>query len=228
MVDGINGNYYGCQFPSGNGECGGIKDDDANTIKFTEEEKTCVDDGIQITHGEDLAEIVDKQNFDTEEAHIYAEGEAAIEKEVKQRLLQQGLVVGINIQGKSAEEIEAEVRAEYAEKNPEYAAVMEEGQAVEKAHEEAKGTAMADWEANNPKPEPPNPIFAGVAQMAAYTVELQEWQAKRAEYEKTFDESYAKENPNYANLKEQQDAQPNIIDILTSPIIKPEIIMNDL
>lgn len=227
MVDGINGNYYGCQFPSGNGECGGIKDDDANTIKFTEEEKTCVDDGIQITHGEDLAEIVDKQNFDTEEAHIYAEGEAEIEAEVQRRMLMQMGVVGMLV-GKSEEQIEAEVRAEYAEKHPEYAAVMEEGQAVEKEHAEAKEAAMAEWEANNPKPEPPNILFAGVVQMTAYNVKLQKWEAEKAKQEKAFDESYAKENPNYANLKEQQDAKPSLIDILTSPVLSPRIIMNDL
>lgn len=227
MVDGINGNYYGCQFPNGNGECGGLKDDDINTINFIEGEEAGLDDGIEITHGQDLAEIVDKKNFDPEEAHVYAEGEAEIQKEVQRRMLMKATVAGI-IMGKTAEEIEAEVRAEYAAKNPEYAAVMEEGQAVEKAHAEAKAEAMKEWEANNPKPEPPNPIFAGVAQMAVYTAELQKWEAERAKHAEAFDESYAKENPNYANLKEQQDAQPNIIDILTSPIIKPKITMNDL
>lgn len=227
MVDGINGNYYGCAFPNGNGECGGLKDDDTNTINFVEGEELLADDGIEITNGKNLEEIIDKKNFDTEEAHVYAEGEAEIQKEVQRRLIMQGTVVGL-LTGKSAEEIEAEVRAEYAEKNPEYAAVMEEGQAVEKAHAEAKATEMKEWEANNPKPEPPNPVFGTTGAMVIYTKQLQEWEAKRAEHEKAFDENYAKENPNYANLKEEQDAQPNIIDVLTSPVIKPKIIMNDL
>lgn len=227
MVDGINGNYQNTSLSCvNNDKCEEIQEE--TTINFTEDvEENSNEDSVKITDKTESDKDVDKRNFDTEEAHIYAEGEAAIEKEVKQKVMFQ---MGLNslLGGKSIEEIEAEVRAEYAAKHPEYAAVMEEGQAVEEAYNEAKTAALSEWEENNPKPEPPHPIFGSTVEMAAYSKKLQEWQAKRAEQEKAFSEEYAKDNTNYANLKEQQDKKPNIIDILTSPVIDPKIVMKDL
>lgn len=226
MVDGINGNYTSTNLTSGNEEIKEVKEEET-TINFSEDsEENTTEDCVKISENTESDKDVDKRNFDTEEAHIYAEGESAIEKEVQARLMTRGIIS--ILWGKNAAELEAEVREKYAKNHPEYAAVMEEGQAVEKAYDKAKTEALAEWEAKNPKPEPPHPIFGSTVQMAAYSIKLKEWQAERAEQEKAFSEEYAKDNPNYANLKEQQDKKPNIVDILTSPVIDPKIIMKDL
>ena len=234
MIDGINGNYYGVSATYVSGNENEIPEEDS-TINFTEENAEVEEngnDGVDISGcpedetGEiqkepESDEDVDKRNFDLEEAHVYAEGEAEIEKEVKLRMLLQTGVKGL-LFGKTQEEIEAEVRAEYAKEHPEYAAVMEEGQAVEKAHAEAKAKAMADWEANNPRPEQPVNIFGLPAKSVAYMLELQKWEAERAKQAEAFDESYAKDNSNYANLKEQEDSLSNVYDIIKTakgPII---------
>ena len=225
MVDGINGNYQNTSLSCVNDECKEIQEEET-TINFADDvEEISNEDSVKITDKTESDKDVDKRNFDTEEAHIYAEGEAAIEKEVQARLMTRGIIS--ILWGKNAAELEAEVREKYAKNHPEYAAVMEEGQAVEKAYDKAKTEALAEWEAKNPKPEPPHPIFGSTVQMAAYSIKLKEWQAERAEQEKAFSEEYAKDNPNYANLKEQQDKKPNIIDILTSPVIDPKIVMKD-
>ena len=148
--------------------------------------------------------IQDRENFDVEEAYIYAEGEAAIEKEVERRYQQQMLLESIQ-GGKSREEIEAEVRAEYEKEHPEYVAVQAEGQKVEKEFNEAKNNAMADWVKDNPMPEPPNPITGGISDSARYLRELKEWQEKYNAEVAKFEEQYAKENPNYATYKEQKE-----------------------
>ena len=159
---------------------------------------------------QEIRDIVqDYKNFDVEEAHVYAEGEAAIKKEVEMRVKMQMVQTGIALKHKSAEEIEAEVRAKYAEEHPEYAAVMHEGQRVEAQYEEAKAEEMSNWEKENPKPKRSKVgfIFGGVLSEVKYQLELKEWEKAKAEHEKSFQNDYAKENKNYANLKEQQEAQ---------------------
>ena len=230
MADGINGIYSQGSVNNLNGEIKKVAEEEESTIDFTEsntnepngvEEETC-DDCVEISTCPESDEDVDKKNFDVEEAHVYAEGEAAIEREVQLRMALNATKAAVWFGGK-LEDMEAkirdEVRAEYAKNHPEYAAVMEEGQAVEKAHAEAKADAMAEWEENNPKPEKPNALFVGIIGLGAYTIKLQKWEKERAAQEKAFDESYAKENPNYANLKDQQEKYPTPLDILTKGTI---------
>ena len=164
-----------------------------------------VDDEVIAEKIKDI--IQDYKNFDIEEAHVYAEGEAAIDKEVKMRMLTQMSKSAIAFKTKSKEEIEAEVRAEYAAKHPEYAAVQAEGQRVEAQYEAAKTAEMSNWEKENPKPQRGKlGFFGGALAEFKYQMELKEWEKARAEHEKSFQNDYAEENKNYANLKEQQEA----------------------
>lgn len=158
----------------------------------------------------DIGEKVIKNdgNFDTEEARIYAEGEAAIEEEIEKRVRQQMILKDLR-GGKSRAEIEAEVRAEYEKEHPEYAAVKDEGRQVEKEFNEAKDKAMSDWMKTNPKPEPPNPITGGISDSARYERELKKWQEKYDAEVAKFEEQYAKENKNYATYKEQKEEVKN-------------------
>ena len=160
----------------------------------------------------------DMQSFDIEEAHVYAEGEAEIakmvEEEKKKHMLLHGGIGGAvgTIVGTATfdeEAIEKECRAKYAKEHPEYKAVMNEGLAVEKEYDDAKNAALSEWEEANPKPERNSLgiILGGVVSEAKYQLELKKWEEKRTEHEKSFQESYAKDNQNYANLKEQQETQ---------------------
>ena len=198
---------------------GGIKGANISELlsKLTDKGKLS-DEEIEEIMNSAKTSAEDMQNFDIEEAHVYAEGEADIakmvEEEKKKHMLLHGGIGGAvgTIVGTATfdeEAVEKECRAKYAEEHPEYKAVMNEGLAVEKQYDNAKEKEMSNWEEKNPKPQRNKlaTFLGGIIPEAIYQHELKKWEEAKAEHEKTFEEDYAKNNPNYANLKEQQEAQ---------------------
>lgn len=149
-------------------------------------------------------------DFTEEEADAYAKGEAEIEKMVQKELLRRGILMSIGTGALDINEIEKECREKYAEEHPEYKAVMEEGLAVEEAHDEAIEKEKKEWLNDNPPPpmfNNTNPLGTGGFKISE---EYKEWQAEMEKHMEYVEKKYSENNPDYANLKDAKAEHKNV------------------
>lgn len=145
--------------------------------------------------------------FTKDEAAIFVAGEKEIEELIRNAPNEQNLVETILDPDKT----EREVREKYANEHPEYAAVMKEGHNVQKKHDETREEARTKWIENNP---PPEMMKKGGLFGMTVTDEYKDWYKKQAEFMNDFEKEYIQNNSDYAHLKEEQDKDRNIIQIL--------------
>lgn len=149
-------------------------------------------------------------DFTAEEADIYAKGEAEIDRMVQQEILQNATKATILGAKVDIEKIEQECREKYAKEHPEYKEVMEEGLAVENAHDKVMEQEKEDWIKDNPQPPMFNtkkPIGTGDFQISE---EYKQWQAEMERHMEYVEKKYVEDNPDYANLKDAKKGNEQI------------------
>ena len=151
--------------------------------------------------------ILSDETFTKEEAEIYVTGELEISELIKNSQEKQSFIDSILDPNKT----EREIREKYAKEHPEYASVMKEGEKVQADFDKAKEETKQKWIKDNPSPEMlKEGGFLGIT----FTDEYKDWLKNQDNYMKNFEQEYIQNNPDYANLKEAQDKNKSLINIL--------------
>lgn len=175
------------------------------TNSTPEVEKLCI-----FSKEEDVNEIVESVIdgllgdgiFTKEEAQIYVNGEEEIkeliEKEQKNKSFLKKII--------DASDVEKRIREKYEEEHPEYANVKEEGDKVKKEYTEAFNEANKKWIEENPLPE----------NTKIFSLDFLSWKLKQSTAMTNFTNQYAKDNPDYANLKAAEDNKKSLFELFFS------------
>ena len=152
--------------------------------------------------------ILADSTFTKDDAAIFVAGEKEIEELIKNAQNNQNLFETIFDPNKT----EREIREKYANEHPEYAAVMQKGNNVQKKHDEAREETRLKWIEDNP--EPSDIMQKGGLFGMTFTDEYKDWLKNKDNYLNNFEQEYIQNNPDYANLKEAQDKDKNISQVL--------------
>ena len=152
--------------------------------------------------------ILSDETFTKDEAAIYVAGELEISELIKNSKGKQSFIDSILDPNK----IEREIRENYAKEHPEYASVMKEGEKVQSDFDKAKEEIKQKWIEDNP--EPSDIMKKGGLFGITMTDEYRDWLKNKDNYLNNFEQEYIQNNPNYANLKEAQDKNKSLINIL--------------
>ena len=151
--------------------------------------------------------LLSDDTFTKDEAAIYVAGELEISELIKNSKGKQSFIDSILDPNK----IEREIREKYTKEHPEYASVMKEGEKVQADFDKAKEETKQKWIEDNPSPEMlKEGGFLGIT----FTDEYKDWLKNQDNYMKNFEQEYIQNNPDYANLKEAQDKNKSLINIL--------------
>ena len=146
-------------------------------------------------------------SFTKDEASIYVAGEKEIAELVKNEPNKQNLIETFFDPDKT----EREIREKYSSEHPEYASVMKEGQKVQSDFDNAKEETRLKWIEDNPAPEMlKEGGFFGVTM----TDEYKDWLKNQDNYMNNFEKEYVQNNPDYANLKAEQDKNKSLLEII--------------
>lgn len=153
-------------------------------------------------------ELLGDGAFTRDEAAIYVAGELEIEELVKNAPNNQNLIETIFDPDKT----EREIREKYASEHPEYAAVMKEGQKVQKEYDKTREETRLKWIENNPAPEKmmKEGGFFGVTM----TDEYKDWLKEQDNYMNNFEKEYIQTNSDYANLRAEQNKNKSLIELI--------------
>ncbi len=146
--------------------------------------------------------------FTKDEAAIYVAGELEIEELVKNAPNNQNLIETIFDPDKT----EREIREKYASEHPEYAAVMKEGQKVQKEYDKTREETRLKWIENNPAPEKmmKEGGFFGVTM----TDEYKDWLKEQDNYMNNFEKEYIQTNSDYGNLRAEQNKNKSLFELI--------------